>query len=69
MAKEFKEEVLKQIPVNLKNTHVEYLAIHGNKSKFLRWILNNDKGYKKFMKGKNAATRTSSQHSGARQKT
>lgn len=52
MAEEFKEEVFVKVGLNLKSEHREYLQSLKNGSKYLRWLIDNDAGYIKFMKEK-----------------
>ena len=55
MAKEkvFKDEPLKRHVLYIRESHLEYLRSLDNGSKYVRWLLDNDSGYQKYLKENN----------------
>lgn len=50
MAKEFKDDSKKAVNLNLEESQIEFLESLKNRSKYVRWLINNDAKYQKFIK-------------------
>ncbi len=53
MGKEYKDDEIKVlVNLNLGINHVKYMKTLKNKSKYVRWMFDNDLGYQKYIKNK-----------------
>ncbi len=49
MEEEYKEEKATQFNMRLYEDHIKYLRTLKNYSHYMRWMVDNDEGYKKYM--------------------
>lgn len=59
MDKEFKPDVKKAVTLIFHAEHDEYMKTLENKSKYTRWLYDNDAGFQKFMKRRKWITKQS----------
>ena len=57
MPKIYKEKSYKKVLINFEVTQAEYLQGRKNYNRYVRWLLNEDPDYKKFMKEKGEASK------------